>query len=28
MRLNAWLRDAWRAGGTGGLNWHLHAAAS
>ncbi len=27
-RLNGWLRDAWRAGGTGGLNWHLHAAAS
>ncbi len=28
LRLNAWLRDAWRAGGTGGLNWHLHAASS
>ena len=28
LRLNAWLRDAWRAGGTGGLNWHVHAAAS
>lgn len=28
VRLNAWLRDAWRAGGTGGLNWHVYAAAS
>jgi hypothetical protein len=28
LRFNAWLRDAWRAGGTGGLNWHLHAASS
>lgn len=28
LRWNAWLKDAWRAGGTGGLNWHLHAAAS
>ena len=28
VRLNAWLLDAWRAGGTGGLNWHLYAAAS
>jgi hypothetical protein len=27
-RASAWLRDAWRAGGTGGLNWHLHAAVS
>lgn len=27
-RMSAWLRDAWRAGGTGGLNWHLHAATS
>ena len=28
VRFNTWLRDAWRAGGTGGLNWHLHAATS
>jgi hypothetical protein len=27
-RVGAWLQDAWRAGGTGGLNWHLHAATS
>jgi hypothetical protein len=28
QRFKAWLQDAWRAGGTGGLNWHLHAATS
>lgn len=27
-RLSHWLQDAVRAGGTGGLNWHLHALMS
>jgi hypothetical protein len=28
LGLGTWWRDALRAGGTGGLNWHLHALAS